>query len=66
MDDKRIIRFDELTADEAQTKSLGKAIAEIVNNIIEINDKLNVDSLSFDFDHKNMSIHIFKMKIKSE
>jgi hypothetical protein len=66
MDDKRIIRFDEPTADEAQTKSLGKAIAEIVNNIIEINDKLNVDSLSFDFDHKNMSIHIFKMKIKSE
>ena len=66
MDDKRIIRFDELTADEAQTKSLGKAIAEIVNNIIEINDKLNVDSLSCDFDHTNMSIHIFKMKIKSE
>lgn len=66
MDDKRIIRFDEPSADEAQTKSLGKAIAEIVNNIIEINDKLNVDSLSFDFDHKNMSIHIFKMKIKSE
>ena len=66
MDDKRIIRFDEPAADEAQTKSLGKAIAEIVNNIIEINDKLNVDSLSFDFDHKNMSIHIFKMKIKSE
>ncbi len=66
MDDKRIIRFDEPSADEAQTKSLGKALAEIVNNIIEINDKLNVDSLSFDFDHKNMSIHIFKMKIKSE
>ena len=66
MDDKRIIRFDEPSADEAQTKSLGKAIAEIVNNIIEINDKLNVDSLSFDFDHKNMSIHIFIMKIKSE
>ena len=66
MDDKRIIRFDEPSADEAQTKSLGKALAEIVNNIIEINDKLNVDSLSFDLDHKNMSIHIFKMKIKSE
>ena len=66
MDDKRIIRFDEPSADEAQTKSLGKALAEIVNNIIEINDKLNVDSLSFDFDHKNMSIHIFKMKIKSD
>lgn len=66
MDDKRIIRFDEPSADEAQTKSLGKALVEIVNNIIEINDKLNVDSLSFDFDHKNMSIHIFKMKIKSE
>lgn len=66
MDDKRIIRFDEPSADEAQTKSLGKVIAEIVNNIIEINDKLNVDSLSFDFDHKNISIHIFKMNTKSE
>ena len=43
MDDKRIIRFDEPSADEAQTKSLGKALAEIVNNIIEINVKVNPD-----------------------
>ena len=66
MDDKRIIRFDEPSADEAQTKSLGKALAEIVNNIIEINDKLNPESLDFDFDHEGLNIRIYKMKSKSE
>ena len=66
MDDKRIIRFDEPTADEAQTKSLGKVIADIVNRIIEINDKLNPESLSFDFDREGLNIRIYKLKSKSE
>ena len=66
MDDKRIIRFDEPNADEAQTKSLGKALAEIVNNIIEINVKVNPDSLDFDFDHEGLNIRIYKLKSKSE
>lgn len=66
MDDNRIIRFDEPTADEAQTKSLGKVIADIVNRIIEINDKLNPESLSFDFDREGLNIRIFKLKSKSE
>ena len=66
MDDKRIIRFAEPTADEAQTKSLGKVIADIVNRIIEINDKVNPDSLDFDFDHEGLNIRIYKLKSKSE
>lgn len=66
MDDNRIIRFDEPTADEAQTKSLGKVIADIVNRIIEINDKLNPESLSFDFDREGLNIRIYKLKSKSE
>lgn len=66
MDDNRIIRFDEPTADEAQTKSLGKVIADIVNRIIEINDKVNPDSLDFDFDHEGLNIRIYKLKSKSE
>lgn len=53
-----IIDFSENSRDN----SVGKSVADIVRNVIELANNNATETINFDLDYQGLSIHIFKTK----